>query len=131
MNLIKGNMKDSQERYMKEKEAKYPTQFKPTTCRWTGWQPTVGPNLFFQIFKTNLFFAGLSIPTPQVVEPLETKFPSEPPNSDVVDFLKVWSLSIIFMLSVVPVAMYPFKCNSLFIQKPVSYNRSGSTLSIY
>ena len=88
---------------MKEKEAKYPTQFKPTTCRWAGRQSTIGPNLFFQIFKTNLFFAGLSIPTPQVVEPLETKFPSEPPNSDVVDFLKVWSLSIILERSVVPV----------------------------
>ena len=42
-----------------------------------------------QIFKTNEFFCGLSIPDPGAVEPLEKKLPKDVIGTDGVDFTKV------------------------------------------
>jgi cyclin-dependent kinase-like len=40
------------------------------------------------IFKSNEFFYGVSLPQPDVLEPLENKLPRQS-NSHVMDFLKV------------------------------------------
>lgn len=42
-----------------------------------------------QIFKANEFFAGVSLPTPTTLEPLEAKLPKQQ-NPHVLDFLKVF-----------------------------------------
>lgn len=41
-----------------------------------------------QVFKTNEFFAGVTLPTPHTLEPLEEKLPRQQ-NAHVLDFLKV------------------------------------------
>ena len=45
-----------------------------------------------QIFKSNEFFCGLSIPDPGTIEPIEKKLPKELAGVDGVDFMKVWKL---------------------------------------
>ena len=42
-----------------------------------------------QIFKSNEFFCGLSIPDPGTIEPIEKKLPKEIAGVDGVDFMKV------------------------------------------
>jgi hypothetical protein len=42
------------------------------------------------IFKSNEFFYGVTLPQPDVLEPLESKLPRQC-NSNVIDFLKVGS----------------------------------------
>ena len=42
-----------------------------------------------QIFKTNEFFCGLSIPDPGTIDPIEKKLPRDIAGSDGVDFMKV------------------------------------------
>ncbi len=42
----------------------------------------------FQIFKTNEFFCGLSIPDPGLVDPIERKLPRELVGSEGIDFMK-------------------------------------------
>ena len=42
-----------------------------------------------QIFKSNEFFCGLSIPDPGTVDPLEAKLARGPAGSEGVDFMKV------------------------------------------
>jgi cyclin-dependent kinase-like len=42
-----------------------------------------------QLFKINEFFSGLSIPNPEVLEPLEMRFPPEVLSSEGLDFLEV------------------------------------------
>ena len=44
-----------------------------------------------QIFKSNEFFCGLSIPDPGTIEPIEKKLPKEIAGVDGVDFMKVWN----------------------------------------
>lgn len=41
-----------------------------------------------QVFKANEFFAGVTLPTPHTLEPLEDKLPRQQ-NPHVLDFLKV------------------------------------------
>ena len=47
-----------------------------------------------QIFKSNEFFCGLSIPDPGTIEPIEKKLPKEIAGVDGVDFMKVQFLAI-------------------------------------
>ena len=47
-----------------------------------------------QIFKSNEFFCGLSIPDPGTIEPIEKKLPKEIAGVDGVDFMKVQFLGI-------------------------------------
>ena len=47
-----------------------------------------------QIFKTNEFFCGLSIPDPGTIDPIEKKLPRDIAGADGVDFMKVVMLSI-------------------------------------
>ena len=42
-----------------------------------------------QIFKSNEFFCGLSIPDPGTIEPVEKKLPRELAGAEGVDFMKV------------------------------------------
>ena len=42
-----------------------------------------------QIFKTNEFFCGLSIPDPGTIDPIEKKLPRDIAGPDGVDFMKV------------------------------------------
>ena len=42
-----------------------------------------------QIFKTNEFFCGLSIPDPGTIDPIEKKLPRDIAGADGVDFMKV------------------------------------------
>ena len=42
-----------------------------------------------QIFKTNEFFCGLSIPDPGTIEQIEKKLPRDIAGSDGIDFMKV------------------------------------------
>ena len=42
-----------------------------------------------QIFKTNEFFCGLSIPDPGTIDPIEKKLPRDLAGPDGVDFMKV------------------------------------------
>ena len=44
---------------------------------------------FFQIFMTNEFFFGVSIPSPTAIEPLERKFTKDLAGPNGLDFLKV------------------------------------------
>ena len=48
-----------------------------------------------QIFKSNEFFCGLSIPDPGTIEPVEKKLPRDLAGAEGVDFMKV--LSIFFL----------------------------------
>ena len=48
-----------------------------------------------QIFKSNEFFCGLSIPDPGSIEPLERKMPREIAGPEGVDFFKVCWKTII------------------------------------
>ena len=43
-----------------------------------------------QIFKTNEFFCGLSIPDPGTIDPIEKKLPRDIAGADGVDFMKVF-----------------------------------------
>ena len=45
-----------------------------------------------QIFKTNEFFCGLSIPDPGTIDPIEKKLPRDLAGPDGVDFMKVASI---------------------------------------
>ena len=45
-----------------------------------------------QIFKTNEFFCGLSIPDPGTIDPIEKKLPRDIAGPDGVDFMKVYML---------------------------------------
>ena len=47
-----------------------------------------------QIFKSNEFFCGLSIPDPGTIEPVEKKLPRELAGAEGVDFMKVLFKSI-------------------------------------
>ena len=47
-----------------------------------------------QIFKTNEFFCGLSIPDPGTIDPIEKKLPRDIAGADGVDFMKVIMFSI-------------------------------------
>ena len=47
-----------------------------------------------QIFKTNEFFCGLSIPDPGTIDPIEKKLPRDIAGADGVDFMKVVMFSI-------------------------------------
>ena len=49
-----------------------------------------------QIFKSNEFFCGLSIPDPGTIEPIEKKLPKEIAGVDGVDFMKVLILRFFF-----------------------------------
>ena len=49
-----------------------------------------------QIFKSNEFFCGLSIPDPGTIEPIEKKLPKEIAGVDGVDFMKVLILKDFF-----------------------------------
>lgn len=49
-----------------------------------------------QIFKSNEFFCGLSIPDPGTIEPIEKKLPKEIAGVDGVDFMKVLIFKKIF-----------------------------------
>ena len=42
-----------------------------------------------QIFKSNEFFCGLSIPDPGTIEPVEKKLPRDLAGAEGVDFMKV------------------------------------------
>ncbi len=44
---------------------------------------------YLQIFKSNEFFCGLTIPDPGTIEPLEKKIPKDLVGQDGIDFLKV------------------------------------------
>ena len=48
-----------------------------------------------QIFKSNEFFCGLSIPDPGTIEPIEKKLPKEIAGVDGVDFMKVQFLAFL------------------------------------
>ena len=48
-----------------------------------------------QIFKSNEFFCGLSIPDPGTIEPIEKKLPKEIAGVDGVDFMKVQLLAFL------------------------------------
>ncbi len=52
-----------------------------------------------QIFKSNEFFCGLSIPDPGTVEPLDRKIPREIAGPEGVDFFKVSTKENIFFCS--------------------------------
>ena len=45
-----------------------------------------------QIFKTNEFFCGLSIPDPGTIDPIEKKLPRDLAGADGVDFMKVFNI---------------------------------------
>ena len=49
-----------------------------------------------QIFKTNEFFCGLSIPDPGTIDPIEKKLPRDIAGPDGVDFMKVYMLILIY-----------------------------------
>ena len=55
-----------------------------------------------QIFKSNEFFCGLSIPDPGTVDPLEGKLARGPAGSEGVDFMKV----IILLLLIFQLVIY-------------------------
>ena len=57
-----------------------------------------------QIFKSNEFFCGLSIPDPGTVDPLEGKLARGPAGSEGVDFMKV----IILLLLIFQLVIYFF-----------------------
>ena len=44
-----------------------------------------------QIFKSNEFFVGLSIPDPGALDPIERKLPKDLVGSEGIDFMKVKS----------------------------------------
>ncbi len=44
--------------------------------------------ILYQIFKTNEFFCGLSIPDPGMVDPIERKLHKEVVGSEGIDFMK-------------------------------------------
>jgi hypothetical protein len=44
------------------------------------------------VFKSNEFFYGVTLPQPDVLEPLESKLPRQS-NFHVIDFLKVGSMT--------------------------------------
>lgn len=44
------------------------------------------------IFRTNEFFSGITLPTPEVMEPIESRLPRQAQtDQNLVDFLKVHS----------------------------------------
>lgn len=48
------------------------------------------------IFRTNDFFTGITLPQPDVIEPLESKLPKQVQNdANLIDFLKVRRQKII------------------------------------
>jgi hypothetical protein len=49
-----------------------------------------------QIFKSNEFFCGLSIPDPGTIEPIERKLPKELAGAEGVDFMKVKKKQLLF-----------------------------------
>ena len=53
-----------------------------------------------QIFKTNEFFCGLSIPDPGTIDPIEKKLPRDLAGPDGVDFMKVASIIDVYPRSI-------------------------------
>ena len=49
-----------------------------------------------QIFKSNEFFCGLSIPDPGTLDPLEGKLAKGPAGAEGIDFMKVLSSFLLF-----------------------------------
>ena len=74
-----------------------------------------------QIFKSNEFFCGLSIPDPGTIEPIEKKLPKEIAGVDGVDFMKVLILKDFF-----------FKISFQFLHffSEMFGQRSGQTLHL-
>ena len=76
-----------------------------------------------QLFKINEFFTGLSIPHPEVFEPLEGRFPPEVVVPEALDFLKVRKVSFrrmwIFMHPIIIIKVFIFKIleNKLLLRK--------------
>ena len=75
-----------------------------------------------QIFKSNEFFCGLSIPDPGTIEPIEKKLPKEIAGVDGVDFMKVLIFKDFF-----------FKISFQFLQffPEMFGQRSGQTLHLW
>ena len=73
-----------------------------------------------QIFKSNEFFCGLSIPDPGTIEPIEKKLPKEIAGVDGVDFMKVLISRFFFKIRF---QFFPF-FSEMFGQ------RSGQTLHL-
>ena len=53
-----------------------------------------------QIFKTNEFFCGLSIPDPGTIDPIEKKLPRDLAGPDGVDFMKVASIIDVYFRNI-------------------------------
>ena len=60
-----------------------------------------------QIFKSNEFFCGLSIPDPGTIEPIDKKLPKDSAGSEGVDFMKVSGM----------IKKKEFRCYNMFFQK--------------
>ena len=75
-----------------------------------------------QIFKSNEFFCGLSIPDPGTIEPIEKKLPKEIAGVDGVDFMKVLIFKKIFF--------FQDKFSIFAIFSEMFGQRSGQTLHL-
>ena len=62
-----------------------------------------------QIFKSNEFFCGLSIPDPGTIEPVEKKLPRELAGAEGVDFMKVL-FKLIFQLLCILKTIFVYLC---------------------
>jgi cyclin-dependent kinase-like len=54
-----------------------------------------------QLFKSSEFFAGLSIPNPEILEPLSLKYPPELLSLEGLDFLQVTIGKNLFVINIV------------------------------